>query len=174
MYCRMEKFCPINTCTVISNKNYKGNSFIYFLKNMAYFFCPGFNPADSHCKISMSLIFDQSRRTSWIACMMTWSYGLEDQTSKNQREWNSNIKNTKYNQHVSKKLTVLLNVCTCEHKCRTKQQFKKAELQTGHFVWMSRPFASLRSSTEYPWVSKVWSPENWAKNSLWSQDRAET
>ena len=28
--------------------------------------------------------------------------------------------------------------------------------------------------TEYPGVRRVWSPANWAKNSLWSQERADT
>ncbi|TNN43249.1 hypothetical protein EYF80_046575 [Liparis tanakae] len=39
---------------------------------------------------------------------------------------------------------------------------------------MSRPSASRCSTAEKPWASSAWSPENWAKNSLWSHDRADT
>lgn len=39
---------------------------------------------------------------------------------------------------------------------------------------MSSPSASFSKMTEYPGVRRVWSPANWAKNSLWSQERADT
>lgn len=39
---------------------------------------------------------------------------------------------------------------------------------------MSSPWASLCSTNSYPPGKSVWSPENWAKHSLWSHERADT
>lgn len=45
---------------------------------------------------------------------------------------------------------------------------------TGKFSRMSSPSANLSITLEYPTVRRVWSPANWAKNSLWSHERADT